>query len=197
MSDPIDQIEWLPASSLRANHWNPNRMHKPESRLLVRSILTIGWIQPVMANRDLLIIDGFHRWRLAQDSSPIVAKYGGLCPVARIDMADDEAMATTVMLNRAKGNHVAVEMHRLVLDLLTAWEWPRERVAESIGATLREVDVLAQEGVFAARNTAQHQYSQAWYPVEAESLEAANPNGLPGAIAPEPDVDEEAVPVVQ
>ena len=191
--DPIDHIQWLPASSLRANHWNPNRMHKQESKLLTLSILETGWIQPILANKTGLIIDGFHRWRLAQDESALVARWGGLCPVATLDMPDDEAMAVTVRINRAKGSHVAVEMHRLVADLLTNWGWTRERVATSIGATLKEVDVLAQSGVFAARKTADHKYSPAWYPVEAASLEAANPNGLPDGVSVAlPTVDEEA-----
>jgi ParB-like chromosome segregation protein Spo0J len=179
MSDPVDQIVWRPANTLRANHWNPNRMHKQESRLLALSIVQTGWIQPVLVNRNMLIIDGFHRWRLAQDEPALLDRYAGSLPTATLDVADDEAMAITVRINRAKGAHVAVEMHRLVLALLTDHGWTRARVAEQIGATTKEVDVLAQEGVFAARRIAEHVYSPAWYPVEAASMEAANPNGVP------------------
>jgi len=176
MSDPIDSIVWRHASELRANHWNPNRMHKQESKLLVRSILSTGWIQPVLVNTTGLIIDGFHRWRLSLDDDDLKRRYAEMVPVAVLDLPDDQAMALTVRINRAKGSHVAVHMHDLVYDLLTNWGWTREHLAAEIGATAKEIDVLAQESVFAARKTADHKYSPAWYPVEAPSFEAANPN---------------------
>lgn len=166
MTDPIDAIAWVDGASLRANHWNPNRVHKPELRLLEHSLLTTGWIQPILANPTGLIIDGFHRWRLSQDSKVVRERWAGRVPVATLDVDDATAMAITVRINRAKGSHVAVEMHRLVHDLLTVHGWDREQVAKEIGATLHEVDALAQEGVFAAKGIKQWAYSQAWYPAE-------------------------------
>lgn len=182
-SDPIDAIVWRSADELRANYWNPNRMHKAENKLLRLSILQTGWIQPILVNDADLIIDGFHRWALSKDDRQVRERWAGKVPTAVIPIPDDEAMAMTVRINRAKGAHVAVEMHVLVAALLLDHGWTRDRVAEQIGASLREVDVLAQEGVFAAKNIANHAYSTAWYPVEAASLAAANPNGLPEGVA--------------
>jgi ParB-like chromosome segregation protein Spo0J len=167
MINPIDNIVWIEASQLKANGWNPNRVHKPELKLLEHSLLKTGWIQPVLINKNNMIIDGFHRWRLSQDSKAVIEAFGGKVPTAQLPVEDDEAMAITVRINRAKGTHVAIEMHKLVLQLLTQYEWTREKVAKEIGATLDEVDTLAQEGVFAAKNIAKWAYSQAWYPIEA------------------------------
>lgn len=164
--DPIDAVSWKPASQLRPNWWNPNRVFKPELRLLERSMLSTGWMQPILVNPDMLIIDGFHRWRLAQDSKAMQQRWGGLVPVVVIPVPEDEAMALTVRINRAKGVHVAVEMHSLVARLLTEHSWPRERIAKEIGASLAEVDTLAQEGVFALKRIADWSYSKAWYPEE-------------------------------
>lgn len=166
MSDPIDQITWVAATDLRANDWNPNRVFSPELKLLEHNLLSIGWVQPVLANRNNLIIDGFHRWRLTQDSTAIQGRWGGLVPVAFLDLADDEAMALTVRMNRAKGTHVAVHMHQLVARLLSDHAWTVERVQEAIGATRQEVETLAQEGVFALKKIDQWAYSKAWYPAE-------------------------------
>jgi len=166
MKSPIDNIVWIEAEKLKANGWNPNRVHKPELKLLEHSLLSTGWIQPVLVNKNGMIIDGFHRWRLSQDSKAVIKEFGGKVPTAEIPVEDDEAMAITVRINRAKGTHVAVEMHRLVLQLLTDYGWSREKVAKEIGATLDEVDILAKEGVFAAKNIAKWAYSQAWYPAE-------------------------------
>ena len=181
-SDPIDNVTWEPATSLKPNWWNPNRVFKPELRLLEHSIIQTGWMQPVIVNLDRLIIDGWHRWRLAQDSKELQRRYGGLVPVVVLPLAEDEAMAMTVRINRAKGVHVAVEMHALVARLLQEFEWPREKVATEIGATLKEVDVLAQDGIFALKRTAEWSYSQAWYPAETGTKYAADA------------VQEEAIP---
>jgi ParB-like chromosome segregation protein Spo0J len=166
MHNPIDEIVWRDAKDLNANYWNPNRVHKQELRLLEHSLLTTGWIQPILINENNLIIDGFHRWRLSCDSKKIAEAFGGKVPTAMLKVDDAMAMAITVRINRAKGTHVAVEMHKLVHALLTQHYWSREQIAKEIGATLQEVDILAQDGVFAAKNIANWAYSQAWYPAE-------------------------------
>lgn len=164
MSDPIDNISWVASSDLRANAWNPNRVHRAELRLLEHSLLTTGWIQPILVNKGLLIIDGFHRWRLSQDSKAIIARWDGKVPVATLDVSDAEAMLITVRINRAKGTHVGIEMSRLVHDLLHVHSYTREQIAKGIGATKDEVDLLAQDDVFTALNISSWAYSKAWYP---------------------------------
>jgi ParB-like chromosome segregation protein Spo0J len=166
VTHPIDGIVWTPATDLEPNPWNPNRVHKAELRLLERSLLLTGWIQPVLANPDGLIIDGFHRWRLAQDSKAVSARDAGMVPVARLDVTRPQAMLMTVRINRAKGIHVALEMHRLVHDLLENHGYTVETVMTEMGATRDEVEALAASGLFAARGTSTHAYSKAWYPIE-------------------------------
>ena len=165
-NDPIDRIKWMAAADLHANPWNPNRVHKRELRLLERSLLDTGWIQPILANPEGLIIDGFHRWRLSQDSKAVAKRWGGLVPVAVLEVDTPTAMLMTVRINRAKGVHVAIEMHRLVHALLTEHGLDVETVMAEMGATRDEVEALAAEGLFAARQISSWAYSPAWYPVE-------------------------------
>ncbi|KZM75772.1 ParB N-terminal domain-containing protein [Nocardia terpenica] len=164
--DPIDHIQWVPADTLNANAWNPNRVHKPELTLLERSLLSTGWLQPVLVNPERLIIDGFHRWRLSQDSKTVRARWRGGVPVAVLDVDRPTAMLMTIRINRAKGTHVAVQMSEIVRELLHEWHLDPEEIAREMGATRAEVDLLAQEGVFAARSIAKWAYSPAWYPAE-------------------------------
>ena len=110
MNDPIDNIEWLDAASLTANDYNPNMVFNAELRLLERSLLSQGWIQPLLITADNRIIDGFHRWRLSLESKPLLAKYAGKVPCARLNVDEGEAMALTVRMNRAKGTHAAFKM---------------------------------------------------------------------------------------
>jgi ParB-like chromosome segregation protein Spo0J len=168
MSDPVDNIVWVEAVTLRSNFWNPNRVMIQEMRLLEHSLVSTGWIQPLLINRNNMIIDGFHRWRLAQDSKVIQERWKGRVPVSILDVDDDVAMAITVRINRAKGVHVAIEMHKLVTSLVKDWEWDRKRIAKEIGAPLAEVDVLLQSGVFSTKNIKNHAYSNAWYPAESK-----------------------------
>lgn len=164
MLDPIDSIKWVSASDLHANAWNPNRVHRAELRLLEHSLLSTGWIQPLLVNPNHLIIDGFHRWRLSQDSKKVKARWGGEVPVAVLPVTDPEAMLITVRINRAKGTHVGIEMSKLVHLLLTEHGYTREQIAQGIGATKDEVDLLAQDDVFDELEIASHAYSKAWYP---------------------------------
>ncbi len=176
-TDPIDAIVWVDADQLDANSWNPNRVHKPELRLLERSILATGWLQPILVNPDGLVIDGFHRWRLSQDSKAIRARWGGRVPVAVLDVDRPTAMLMTIRINRAKGTHVAVSMSAIVRELLQDHGLDPKHVAAEMGATLDEVNLLAQEGVFAVKGIAGWAYSQAWYPVEDGTKLGNQPDG--------------------
>ena len=112
--EPISRIEWREAASLKANNYNPNCVFTPELRLLERSILLTGFVQPILITADGTIIDGFHRVMLSLDSSVLRARYSGKVPCAVLDVPRDKAMVLTIRMNRAKGSHVAVRMSEIV-----------------------------------------------------------------------------------
>lgn len=170
MSDPIDRIEWVHASTLVANEYNPNVVLRDELKLLKFSLLNAGWIQPILVNPNRRIIDGFHRWSLSLRDDEVLARWGGMVPTATMDVDDPGAMAMTVRINRAKGVHVAVRMHELIAKLIDVHRWAPERVAEEIGGDLGEVELLYRDGVFAIKNTAKWAYSEAWVPAETTRL---------------------------
>jgi hypothetical protein len=74
----------------------------------------------------------------------------------------------TIRINRAKGTHVAVEMHKIVDKLVNDYGWEREKVAKEIGAHINEVDLLLQESVFTNKDIKSWSYSKAWYPAESK-----------------------------
>ena len=168
--DPIDHIRWVPADTLDANTWNPNRVHLAELRLLERSLLSTGWLQPLLVNPERLIIDGFHRWRLSQDSDAVRGRWRGRVPVAVLDVDRPTAMLMTIRINRAKGTHVAIEMSNIVRELIELHGVDRGTIAKEIGGTKDEVDLLAQADVFEAKGTKNWAYSQAWYPAKESTL---------------------------
>lgn len=165
-SDPIDNIKWVKADTLNSNSWNPNRVHKRELALLEHSLLSTGWIQPILINPDGLVIDGFHRWRLTIDSPAINKRWQGMVPTATINVDRPGAMLMTIRINRAKGTHVALDMSAIVRELLQDHGYSEKTISQEMGATLDEVRLLAQEGVFAIKDIPNHKYSKAWYPAQ-------------------------------
>lgn len=167
MNDPLDNIQWVDVTELEANDYNPNAVFSPELKLLERSILKTGWVQPVLISRDNIIIDGFHRWSLSKDSKRIREKYKGKVPCAVLDVDRGEAMVLTVRMNRAKGSHIAVRMSEMVKELIDSHNYEIDDLVAELGATKKEIDLLYQDGVFKARNIKDYKYAKAWVPAES------------------------------
>ena len=124
MSDqPIDNIVWREAAELKANDYNPNVVFNNELKLLERSVMLTGWVQPILIDGDDNIIDGFHRWSLSKESKRLKKKFKGKVPCAIIDVPRHKAMVMTIRMNRAKGTHVALAStcsSRYILSALKA-----------------------------------------------------------------------------
>jgi ParB-like chromosome segregation protein Spo0J len=165
--EPVENIKWIDCDSLKANHYNPNRVMNAEMNLIERSILRTGWIQPILVNKNLTIIDGFHRWTLSRLSTQLRDKYHGKVPCAVLDVSDAEAMVITVRINRAKGTHLAFRMSEYIKELLTVHKIPMDDLAKDIGATMDEVELLMRGDVFEAKDIENWAYSEAWFPAES------------------------------
>lgn len=166
MSDqPIDNIVWREATELKANDYNPNVVFNNELKLLERSVMLTGWVQPILIDGDDNIIDGFHRWSLSKESKRLKKKFNGKVPCAIIDVPRHKAMVMTIRMNRAKGTHVALKMKDIIIELLDEHKCDRQEVADEIGATLAEVDLLYQSSIFKAKGLDKYRYSKAWVPV--------------------------------
>lgn len=168
-SEPLMNIEWRDSRTLNANDYNPNVVFNQELRLLERSIMLTGWVQPILITKDGTIIDGFHRSRLSQESKQLINKYNYLCPCAVLDVPREQAMVLTIRMNRAKGSHVALRMSHIVHELIDDLKMPPEQVAQEIGATKAEVDLLYQDNVFTMKGIKDYKYSKAWYPAESRN----------------------------
>jgi ParB-like chromosome segregation protein Spo0J len=166
MTDPIDKIEWVHAGTLTANNYNPNYVVGPELRLLEHSLLSTGWIQPILITEDNEIIDGFHRWKLSTDSKKIHARWGGLVPVARLPISRAEAMGMTVRINRAKGQHIAIRMADMVKEMIDDHGLTPKEVAHEIGGNVAEVELLYDNSLFKSMDLKNYKYSQEWVPYD-------------------------------
>jgi ParB-like chromosome segregation protein Spo0J len=165
--EPVENIQWIDCDKLIANHYNPNRVMNAEMNLIERSILQTGWIQPILVNKNNIIVDGFHRWTLSRLSPSLLSKYHGKVPCAVLDVSDIEAMIITVRINRAKGTHLAFRMSEYVRELVEKHKIPMDKLATDIGATFDEVQLLMRADVFEAKDVKNWAYSEAWFPAES------------------------------
>lgn len=165
--EPVEAIQWIAATDLKANHYNPNRVMNAEMNLIERSILKTGWIQPILVNKNNIIIDGFHRWTLSQVSQALKEKYHGKVPCAVLDVSDVEAMVITVRINRAKGTHLAFRMSEYVREIVEKHGRPMDELAKDIGATFEEVQLLMKSDMFEHKDVENWAYSEAWFPAES------------------------------
>jgi ParB-like chromosome segregation protein Spo0J len=166
--EPINNIVWRKSSELKANDYNPNIVFNSELKLLERSIMLTGWVQPILIDGEDNIIDGFHRWSLSKESRRLKKKYASKVPCAVIDVPRYKAMVMTIRMNRAKGTHIALKMKDIIIELLDVHKCDRQEVADEIGATLAEVDLLYQSTIFKSKGLDKYRYSKAWVPVPEE-----------------------------
>ena len=164
MDHPIENIEWIAADELKANDYNPNVVFGPEMKLLEHSIISSGWIQPILITDKKVIIDGFHRYSLALNSPEVKALTDGKVPCCVLNLTEPERMLLTIRINRAKGAHIAVKMHDIAVSLVEDHGLSVEKIAAEIGATKDEVELLLMDGVFKKFDTKNHKYSKSWYP---------------------------------
>jgi ParB-like chromosome segregation protein Spo0J len=166
--DPIRSIVWLPADTLSGNDYNPNFVMDPELRLIERSILQTGWVQPILVTPEHVIIDGYHRWMLAKTSERLQKRDGGLVPCAVLHCTRAEGILLTVRMNRAKGSHAAVRMADLVKELIDVHHYDPAQICLEIGASDVEVNLLYQDSIFHAKGLKDYRFSRAWYPEEGK-----------------------------
>lgn len=146
----MKQIEWLcqesilvPSDKVFANDYNPNKVAKPEMKLLQKSIEDNGFCFPIVTIYDeeqdkYIIIDGFHRYTvlteyLKQNVIPVVVLKHGM----------KKRMAATIQFNRARGTHQILDMSTIVSDLFIKG-WSDEQICEHLGMELDEVIRLKQ-----------------------------------------------------
>jgi ParB-like chromosome segregation protein Spo0J len=162
MTQPIDTLHWVNPTQLHANGYNPNHVAPREMDLLALSITATGWTQPIVADPDGTIVDGFHRWHLALTRPDVTAATDGLVPVVHVVVTDTTRRLATIRHNRARGTHFVKQMAVIVAELLDAGEDPAD-VGDWLGMERVEVDRLAQFGRGAERN-AGDELTAGWVP---------------------------------
>lgn len=162
MRQPLDSLTWVEPSTLTANGYNPNHVPPRELALLRLSITESGWTQPIVATKEGIIIDGFHRWHLAVAHPSLTNR--GKVPVVYVDQehsGDVEVRLATIRHNRARGTHYVKQMAVIVTELIEADIHPDE-IGHRLGMEPAEVTRLAEFG--SVERLAGIQLRKGWIP---------------------------------
>lgn len=177
-SEPVDCVQWIRASEVTANDYNPNAVAPPEMKLLEHSITEDGYTQPIVTwphDGIYEVVDGFHRHRVGKESKAITARVRGYLPLVVInsDRQDkSDRIAATIRHNRARGKHQVTAMSDIVVELKRR-NWSDDKIARELGMDADEVLRLCQITGLAELFKDQA-FSEAW--------EVQHDNGVGGEI---------------
>lgn len=165
-NEPVDFVQWVPASSVYANDYNPNSVAPPEMELLAHSILTDGYTQPIVTlptEKGREVVDGFHRNRVGKENSEVAARVNHYLPVVSIKASQaglNDRIAATIRHNRARGKHSVDAMSDIVIELKRR-NWSDARIGKELGMdpdeVLRLTQITGLAEVFAGQK-----FSEAW-----------------------------------
>ena len=112
MSDRL-KIELVPVDSIHPNSYNPNHQTDEQFALLLESMRSDGFTQPIVVQEATkVIVDGEHRWRAAQ------ALGLSMVPVVFVNLSIEQQYRATLQHNWARGREDASLAAVIMRDLL-------------------------------------------------------------------------------
>jgi ParB-like chromosome segregation protein Spo0J len=181
--EPVDCVLWVEQSVVHANDYNPNAVAPPEMELLRLSILHDGYTQPVVGDLDdeagrVVVVDGFHRNRVARECPEVSERVKGYLPVVFIRESQrgrPDRIASTIRHNRARGKHQVEQMSNIVVELKKR-NWSDLRIGKELGMDPDEVLRLTQISGLADVFKDQ-EFSEAWEAAEGKIETALDEDG--------------------
>lgn len=163
----VVKITNLKVNSIKAPKWGATSILKPDKSLLRLSMVESGWLQPIVVRmEDMTIIDGYHRWIIAQEDEKFAKRHGDWVPVVFHDVDEIDAMILHVRLNRARGNVNSFALSKLIKRVVASGKYDENDLKNVLLMHDDEVDLLMSSGLLKMKNYKQYEYSRAWVPIE-------------------------------
>jgi len=136
--DTIKTIQIIDRDLLKANDYNPNMVLEENLKLLERSILNNGWTAPIVVTKDLVIIDGYHRW-LVSGREPLKSLLNNKVPIVIVEhKSHKEDIYGTITHNRARGTHLLDPMKKIIKELIES-NVPIQEISKELGMREEEI----------------------------------------------------------
>lgn len=164
-------IEMVPINSVRPAKWRATHVLKPDMKVLTKSLVEFGWLAPITVRRkDSVIIDGYHRWVIAQGADFCKAHKETLIPVVFVDVDEIDARLMHVRLNRGRGGIVARFLALLLQDVFVSDKYSTLEIRRMLGMSGEEIALLEEGNLIKHRKIEEYEYSKAWVPVEVPAV---------------------------
>lgn len=161
-------INYVSVNDLKEAPWRATHVLKPDMYVLAESLKDFGWVSPIIVrSKTNEIIDGFHRWFLAQTDKTLRKRDKGVVPVQFVKCDEVEAMLMHLRLNRGRGDILAKHMSHIVKDALRSRKYKEQDLVRMLHMSTDELDLMIDGTLIKAKKVAEHKYSKAWVPVEA------------------------------
>ncbi len=100
--EDIKEFETIKVSieDIKLDNNNPNKMTKDQLEALKEGIKKFGFIVPIVTNKDLVVVDGEHRYRAAKDLGMTEV------PIIKLNVSEVEGVMLRQIMNKLKGEHV-------------------------------------------------------------------------------------------
>jgi len=95
----IPEIRKVKVDDIIPDETNPNIMGKEEFEALKEGIKRFGFIVPIITNKDMIIADGFHRWKAAKE---LGMEY---VSVFVLNVKEVDRLMLRQIMNKLKGQH--------------------------------------------------------------------------------------------
>tara|TARA_B100000287_G_scaffold427480_1_gene477191 strand:+ start:2765 stop:3298 length:534 start_codon:yes stop_codon:yes gene_type:complete len=162
----VPEIEEIKTSKLKPAKWvSASYVVSPDYRRLTNSIIKYGILSPIVCQKNGKIIDGYHRWTVANEQNIKTV------PVVIVDCDDVDAMLLHIDMNRSRGVVVAKYLSRMLKRIIASGKYSYQDLQLKLEMTSDEFDVLADGSLIKMRKIKQHNYSPAWVPIESASGE--------------------------
>ena len=113
-NQPTMEIKELPLKELKPAAYNPRKKLKKgdkEYEKIKQSLLKFGYVDPILVNEDLTVIDGHQRLTVLKDLDYETAK----CVIVKLSKEDEKAL--NIALNKITGQWDEALLADLLLDL--------------------------------------------------------------------------------
>jgi len=155
--------ELLKPENLKRPDWRTTYILKSDRVGLTVSIKSFGILQPILTMEDGTIIDGCARWAIAHDLELEEI------PVNRIKCTVGEAILIHIQMNRSRGSVVPYKLSRSIRTLLKIMG-DRE-IMDALNMSEDEFDILEDGTLLKKRKVKEHNYNNAWIPIESSASE--------------------------
>lgn len=158
----------MKCENLKPAPWRVTHVLRPDLRVLAQSMIDYGWLSPIVVRQaDGMIIDGFHRWFLADTNTKLVKKFDREVPVITLDVDEIDAMVAHLRMNRARSFMIPKYMSVLLGEVMVSGKYDDRAIKSMLRMSSEEFDLLSQPSLLKSMNISEHEYSKAWVPIES------------------------------